>query len=342
MLRKSEAESKFFNLEIARGFDFIDKFDPDELSDKIIDNNFDICRIKVNGNNPQLFESLEKLGMPYYMYAINFRNEKTTSQNPQYSGNEVTFEEYRPSNENRLKDMLKEILNTKYWFEYDSPLSRLFLPENLKLDLAIDYYSSFYPDRNKNGRTWFLKHDNNYVGIFMGYVNGQNFEGIFYGILPKYRSLGLSKRIYEAMDWLCHKNNWNRFFNDVNIFNAVSQSSAMKSMLKSTGIYFNVIIYSLFSKSIEPACKLEFNNDIMSFNFAEAIFNWIKENWPGFDIVKFTHRRMPAKYDVINNVSLILTFPYTDSNKKIMLARLYGPKQNLLNYGYVFCEKQYI
>ena len=145
--------------------------------------------------------------------------------------------------------MLAEILETRFWWEYKSKYLAALIPKEKEEEIATAYFTSFNYTKRKNARCWFLKYHGEYAGIFMGTIEEECFDGTFYGILPAYRGKGLSKKIYQFMDSICHENGLKFFQNDVHFLNLYSQRSAVSQQVVPKEIYFNIVLFSLFHKT---------------------------------------------------------------------------------------------
>lgn len=252
LLKLSQAESDILHIRVARNVSFIDELDPVALKAEIAAGRYDICRLKINGQQEQLFNNLDELGIPYQVFAVNYHNIKAAQTPKPYDNDLYSYELCTPEREDLFKELVEKVTGTRSWPEYHSGLFRMFIEKQQERELAVNYFSSFMHHKRPEAYGYFIKYKDEYAGVFMGDAVGDTFYGTLYGILPEYRNLGLSKQIYEFMDHVCAELDLAWFKNDVSIFNIASQRSSVGRDLVPTEIYFNVILFPLLSGSGQP------------------------------------------------------------------------------------------
>ena len=324
----SETESNLLGLKIGRGEFLLSAEMEEGLAADIIRNKWDICRLKTNGFNEQIFHILDRIAVPWNIFSINYLNEKKTGTEPFFS-NELEAVLYSGEQEEELISILKIILQSKGWFEYYNELYQELLDKRKQKALALEYFSSFHEKKRKNGRTWLLKRNGQTVGTFMGEAKDDTFYGTLYGILPQFRNEGLSKDIYRFMDDLCRQNGWKVFYNDINIFNVPSQRSAARMELVPSEIRYNIILYPMFSKTNHETIDFYIN---AGDDFIQGVLNKTFSILKGFNLTEIKFSR---NFNKENGVNVRLTFPVINETNAWCSLIINSKTENNNSYGYL-------
>jgi len=297
----SPTESNISGYKIGRSTQHINQLDIAELKKHILDGSFDICRLKINGNQPSLFAQLNTLGIPFEIFTMNYLNEIDIHEYFKYNPvipEDFTAEPIQDTNVHPdFEQLLNGILNSKSWFEYESPLLDSLLPQASRKKLALSYYKSFCPAAQTNGRTWILRKDKEPIGLFMGNIAADHFYGVLYGIDEQYRNCGYSKYIYYLMFKECLKLKLNRFVNDVSLFNIASQKSAASSRMIPSNIYYNVTLYP-FSQQSDHFIKISDSDTTALINIENIARVLCGEDWRVKNI-KSNYFFSTEKYDSV-------------------------------------------
>ncbi|MBN4062029.1 MAG: hypothetical protein COA57_08225 [Flavobacteriales bacterium] len=258
----SQSESNIYGARFARA-ELPNDFREEQFLEELIENQADICRVKINASASDVFLKLDKLGMPYQLYNINYTNKAliNDSMKSESWSSDYQYELFDGSQGEMMKELVCKAIEKKSWVNYPSAFSKGIITPEKELEATAEFACSFSFTENASARAWLLKYRGNYIGFFMGYEREGFFEGILYGIIPEYAGKGHSKIIYQIMLHICAKNDWKYFVNDVGILNIPSQRSATGQGLVPQEIYFHFEIYSFLSKTekepIEGTIKLE-------------------------------------------------------------------------------------
>ena len=333
-LRFSPAESEVLNLKVARGEDFLEEFDPIALTEDIVSENYDIVRLKINGKNTSLFEQLNTCGFPYQVFTVNYQNIKVIEGKMEIDDPEVTCEAYLGENPEMLKEILEKVIGTRSWPEYTSGLMRELVPESRTKALAVSYFSGFYPEKDANARTWLLRYRDKIVGLFMGRIEAETFYGTLYGILPEYRSLGFSKIIYQYMANLCSDLGLKYFKNDIHILNLRSQSSAVGQQVVPKEIYYNIVLYPLFSKDSGQGLSERLMEYPEGGGLFSKLIDFSKDfNPPGNPYQYRLSQRIQANTQ--EAITLKLSQPVWGNGIYMVHFKVLNEKRELLYFGYI-------
>ena len=141
----------------------------------------------------------------------------------------------------------------------------------------------------------------------MGTISGDVFLGSLYGILPDFRGKGFSKRIYDAMDWICLELGLKFFKNEIHLLNLLSQKSAQSSSLVPTEIQANITFYPLLSNKSQELLLLDFILESESV-FIQSVLYEVKTKFPQFHL-----KSIKAGYSKVisapENVKFNINFP---------------------------------
>ncbi len=243
----SENESKQSGLQTGRGrIERLENIAP--LRKLIIGQNLDLVKLKVNALNADVFAALNKLGFPYFVNSILYRNKKT------YTGNTLTklpagfsYEQYSTGRRTIFKQMLEEIFDNTTGINYTHPLYRVLVSSATEKKMAVSYYLQFSSQSTSDKKIWLLKKGKVFIGFVCGQFLPAGFEGIWYGVLPAYRSKGFSSLLLDIIEIECRKRGVKSFYNDVQYQNIYSQQNVTKNGAIPESSYLNIFLLPCIS-----------------------------------------------------------------------------------------------
>ena len=251
-LHYSADESETLGLKVARGE--IMEFDAKALYDEIWRGMYDLCKVKINADNPRLMRQLENLGLPYHVFSIIYRNRLSIVVNDQayVPHQHIGFElfEGKPEQIGVLQKLVKECIGNETGLVYQNELlSHLITPDAEKEASAV-YACSFFREKDPNKIGWLITYKGKYVGYNLGAFRGPDFEGILIGVLPSYRNKGIASEVNTRFSKVFFPTNNIRYFiNDIHIQNHASLKSVFKSGATPSKTFLHVVIFGLFSKT---------------------------------------------------------------------------------------------
>jgi hypothetical protein len=252
-----------------------------DLQEEIYNNRFDICRIKLYANNRTLFQYLGELNCPIHIYNINYWNVLKIPEPTPFDKKDFSIRQVQDNaSDLEFQNLLKQVLQSKTWMEYEGHLSSGVFSSAIKQELAFDYYKNFNIHSNPAAYTGILYKGNSAIGLFMGEFENRTFAGSLFGILQEYRSLGYAKYFYEFMFEQCRLRNIEFFETEVNLFNFGSQQSALSKKFVTKSIHFNLTIFpflSLTRNQVKGLFLNEFSLTSILGHF-EREYKWSK-NW---------------------------------------------------------------
>lgn len=215
---------------------------------EILKQEFDLVKLKINAQNPDVLNVLNNIGFPHFVNSILYRNKimyagKTLQALPKG----FSYELYSPAQHDLFKQMLEEIFDHTTGINYTHPFYRLFVSNATEKKMAVSYYLQFNSASSPDKRVWLLKKGRTYIGFVCGQFLPQGFEGIWYGVLPAYRSKGFSALLLDVIEIECRKQSVKAFYNDVQYQNIYSQMNVTKNGAVPIASYLNIFLLPCIS-----------------------------------------------------------------------------------------------
>ncbi|MDB5281633.1 MAG: hypothetical protein JWO06_708, partial [Bacteroidota bacterium] len=88
----SKDESGIFGLNFGRGTIANHNWTVRELQNEIISNRYDMVRVKIKSDDSAVFEKINQLGFPYFVYSIILRNQIEITGAEYFDEAEIGFE----------------------------------------------------------------------------------------------------------------------------------------------------------------------------------------------------------------------------------------------------------
>jgi hypothetical protein len=187
----SEIESKILGLNIGR-YNCND-LDDNFLYDQIAQNKLDLCRIKLPAEYDTAPYHLFNMGLPVFFSGSiqKYRTRITEHSEVSYQFSNLDFEMYDGSQDLLLKDMLIDTWGNYPLCYYRSPFLSSLITKEQEIECVYQYYKKYNLNRDyPDNKLFFMKHGDNYVGIFALNVVGNTLECNLAGIHSSYRSAG--------------------------------------------------------------------------------------------------------------------------------------------------------
>ena len=295
----SENESKQLNLRVGRAR-IESALNVDMLRSQIMELNLDLVKMKVNALQQNIFQQLDQMGFPYFVNSILYRNQiDYTNTTPEILPDGYSYELYTETNRQDFQNMLAEIFDNTTGINYSIPLYRMLVNPDTEKKMAINYYLEFDHSQNSGKAVWLLKEGNEFIGFVCGQFLPNGFEGIWYGVLPKYRTRGLSSLLITIIHIECRKRNVNQFFNDVQYQNIFSQLNVMRNGAVPVGTYLNVFILPAISLVTKKGTLLNNTEALTVKEIIKETFgqhtegsNWQTSYWQLSEIIPTHYRKL--------------------------------------------------
>lgn len=209
MIEFSEIESEVFSLKTGRLS--ADEFDGKKLREEILDEKYDLVRIKAPAYFEEINMRLVDANFPFYFAGgirkFNFRDPVAPSN--ELINKDITVELYDGSQ----IEQLHHIINSSYMFYplgyYKTPGLQNFIGKEKEVDALYRYFAKYFVNSQySNNFIWFMKRGNEYVGLCALHFRGNTMDcplgavipnaqngGIFYDILRFSRKFAWDKGI---------------------------------------------------------------------------------------------------------------------------------------------------
>ena len=248
VLLRSATESEVYGLEVYRS-----KVESCSELAGIVEECFakkvDVCRLKVNANDKEVFAFLDRTGVPYQLYNMLYTNYVAIAGLPEEAfqwPEKYSVRLYQPADSELMSAMVNRIIDRKTWVNYRSDMVADRITDERELLASQSYACSFHSEDGSRA-SWFISFEGEEIGYFMGEEDSDGFNGTFYGILPEHRSRQHSKVVYMMMLSICRDRGYNFFKNDIGVMNIPSQKSAASQRMVPTDIYFHFELYPFLS-----------------------------------------------------------------------------------------------
>lgn len=145
-----------------------------ELKPALDQGDFELVKLNLQGDDPDIFIKLDQLNRPYYLvgmvqeYRINFRKVKIK---PLYHP-EVVFERLNESNISCLEQLVRDCFKHSPGSFFVNPLLKTRQAEYL--DLLVAYISGYRSDLRDNHYCHLLRYQEEYVGFIAHRYQGEN------------------------------------------------------------------------------------------------------------------------------------------------------------------------
>lgn len=185
-LQYSELESTRFCLNVHRGV--FDDIDARSLGSYIIKNKVDVTILRIPSEKQESLTQLERLGFPYLVadtlvyYYVDLRTYEPRPQN----NSDLQFVPFNSDDNDIMNQMVEEIFS-QYRNHYTSnSLLRTNLIEGYK-EWVRGYAEGVCQDK----LSWLVKKKGEYIGFATCTIEGDEAEGVLYGVRPKFSGGGV-------------------------------------------------------------------------------------------------------------------------------------------------------
>lgn len=250
----SEEESKFFDLKMGRAE--MDEISVNEIQQQIIEENYDLCRLRVKTGDSLLIQKLEEIGFSYYFsgaittYKVDFSREQLRP----YRDPSIEFELYDGTKYDLFKGLLEEIFDDYPLSFYAIDALNALIPRTKQRQGVSSYFAGVdYDDWNQPA--WFVKYKGEYAGILIArsWDNRTHGEGTLSGVIPKYRNTGLFLDIINFIQNYCIETNIRWGHTGARLHEIASHKFFTKKGMYVDNSYLVFYISSLLSKSVQPS-----------------------------------------------------------------------------------------
>lgn len=227
----SLTESSLLGLKVGRCN--CDYFDAEQLYRQIVENDYDLCRLKVPAEDEMAPHRLNLTGLPNF-FSGSIRKYKTKiSGRPSgnYNFPDLAFEMYDGTQDKLLKDMLIGTWGTYPLGYYHTPYLNHLVTKEKEIEAVFQYYKKFNLNKDyPSNSILFIRHGKFYLGFFALNIVGNNLESHIGGILEPYRKEGYFLDMLRYIKEFCVEHGLEHF-----IFGARNENSEVQRIFQFVG-----------------------------------------------------------------------------------------------------------
>lgn len=245
----SEQESNKSNLRIGRT-DILKTFNPESLIREIIDLKLDICRLKVDISNPEIFQLLEQINFPIanHSFLIEQKIDLESIENDFNFDKDIEIIEYDLSKKNELLQIIKKIQDSDIFnIYYKNEIIEKLIPNNILNEVIAEYQTTFDSNIDKNKYCFLAYKDKTLIGFCTLGLNDTFGEGILVGIIPEFRSNDLFKNLVKIQIKKSKELGRKYYMVKTIAFNSRSLNTTIKQGLKVNRTILNLNIMPLLN-----------------------------------------------------------------------------------------------
>ncbi len=244
----SESETRIAGLKTGRT-DLIPLLDEKKLYSEIKKGKYDFVRVKILSEDVQLFQKLQLINIPFYIYNIQCRNVKFIGKEDGKLciSPEIQYEILSKKHKSFLKKLIAETIKNDSGLNYRIDLFLKFFPEKKIVESATEYAAAFFNSNDENKIGWVIKYKNKCIGFCICRYEKNNMEGLLYGISKQFQGRGFSRDLIKIVKKFCFENNIQTLSNNVVIHNQKSLKSMIREGVVPQKLYFNIFLFPLLS-----------------------------------------------------------------------------------------------
>lgn len=267
----SKKESEILGVKVGR-LDFVEDINTNQLLKEIVNNEYDLLRLRLSASNRNILLTLNELNIPYNILNITtlYKNSiKDINFSLEYNPS-LEFEEYTNSHKSILKNLIQKTFNDIPGTYYINPYLDHII-KGKEIEAISEYLFTFTtPDK----KAWLVKYEDHFIGFASMLIFDEYTEGVLYGILPEYRS----KNFFE--DFLLFSLNYLRENNKKYVLSYVQFQN-----IQSNRAHLNVkCVY------YKPILNIHINS-LLSYSYKESIiYKFIFKK--GDNILKYIHKAL--------------------------------------------------
>jgi len=234
-LKLSEIESNIFNCKIAR-FE-TDLLNSNNFQNQLIENNIDICRLKLNGAGVENYEALSKLNMPFQFCGsiLKYKMDFFNLPKPSYKNSGLQFEIYNPTHQKEiLKNLIEEtFIKDPIGYYKNNLLAKIFTKQQ-----EVECMSRWYVQNCniENNKMILMKQQENYIGYISIFKTNDNMvDTPVAGVLPKFQGQNMFDDLRSYRFLYCLENDIQFGTAGARIENNYSQQTFINDGMKQIG-----------------------------------------------------------------------------------------------------------
>lgn len=257
----SEQESSYTKLRIGRT-ETLSTFNIDDFVKEIFELKLDICRLKVDISNPNIFTILDSIKFPMNMHSflidqkLNLNNIESELE----IDKDLTIVDYDMSKKDELLHLIKIIQESdSFNIYYENEILEKILPNNILNDVIANFQTTFDNNINKDKHCFLAYKNNKLIGFCSLQIHKKFGEAILVGIIPEYRSKDLMQnfvkiQINKTKSLACES-----YHVKTIAFNSRSLNTTLKQGMNINQTILNINIMPLLNYKASEEIKIDVN-----------------------------------------------------------------------------------
>jgi hypothetical protein len=316
----SQNESDILGFKVGRCNE--DFFNPELLSQEIVEGHYDLCRLKVAAEDEMAVMKLHQMGFPFFFSGSIRRYKTRINENPpgDFLHPTMTYEMYDGTQDDLLKEMLIGTWGTYPLGYYRSPYLCELVDKELEIESVFQFYKkSNLNSLNPNNSILFMNDGGKYVGFFaLNIING-NLESHIGGILEPYRKDGYFLDMLRFIKRYCVANDLPYFIFGARNENAYVQKIFQEVGFKAIGSENVFHITPLLSHSQQAVETLRWSGKFHQLN--DFVIRYVQEKQPHYVLRNLKNISFDKSSSMLD-LTLRISLPVNAQQVKVLVFQL--------------------
>lgn len=316
-------------------------FDDATLLARILEGQYDICRLTAVAGDEFAVSKLERMGLPYYYSGSITRYKTRVSDLPErnFIHNDLEYEPYDGTQQDLLLRLLIGTWGSYPIGYYRTPFLRQLISKEQEIVCVCEFYKKHNLQRDyPNNTIMFIRHKENYVGFFALNIIDDRLESHIGGIVEPYREAGYFFDMQEYIRRFCLDHRLTYFCfgarNENRRVNGIFQQYGYRAV-DADNVFHLVPMLSYSARTSGEIFKdsLKFSED----NLETQVLNIILRNHNHLPI--HHHSRIQYKLIRLQNIkrdkyTVYVSTPVLNESECLLTIKLSDESGNLIVLGY--------
>ncbi len=339
-IQYSDNESRVLGFKVGRLIIERD-FDVDAIQQEILEDQYDLVRLRVPSSNELVVLDLNRLGFPNY-FSGSIRKYKTAIidlPKGAFHFPDIVYEPYDGSQDVLLLELLRGTWGDYPLGYYKTPYLAQLVTKETELKAVCNFYRNHnLPANNPKNGIMFMKHKGNYVGFFAMNTYENHFESHIGGIIQPYRTSKYFIDMQEYIRRFCIKNSLEFF-----CFGARNENGRVQSIFQEFGYtpfasdnIFHITPFLSYNHNEVNQSTLNASSSLKDLRRQILdIYNQKCEANRACNMLKTNHLQNALNTDGV----IELTNICKDEKAQLYIYKIFKADKQLLSWGYLECEK---
>ncbi len=335
IIHHSARESEIMQLKIGRAS--LQELNAGEIINELVRGEYDLLKITIPTEIPDLYIRLEELGIPYFIVGIinHYRYDCVHHKVTEYYHENLIFEPFdSETQKEQLRQFARDIFRESPGSYFDNPHLKNLVTREMYLQSFEEYVLSFDQKTDPHKLTYFVKHEGRYVGFLSLTNKDRESDAAYAGVIPDRRGTGYYLDMIRFIHNWGHEVGLKWGHGYVQLQNTVVQRFYHRTDMMIFDHHFSIHINSFLSRGKENQKTFEFSVASKE-GIADHVLRIAGDECKGY------HLKNLSVCSIKNPVgeeryTMRLTKPVTEEKKILAVAKIYSAAQELLEVHY--CE----